>query len=265
MITDHFTKVKGLIIDMDGVLWHDNEPLGDLPGIFAKIRSLGLDFVLATNNSSKTVSEFQEKLKGFGLQIDSSRIVTSALATFQYLKESYPENKVVYIIGSDSFRDDARSKGFSVLLDGEQKQADFVIVGLDFKLTYEKISYAARQIIHGAKFIATNTDATFPTPTGVIPGAGTMVAAVQTASGEEPLVIGKPAIGLYDQAMKVMGLSPDQVLCIGDRLSTDILGAKNSGFASAFVLSGINSLEDLEQWESKPDIIVDDLTALIYG
>ncbi|NLC30232.1 MAG: HAD hydrolase-like protein, partial [Chloroflexi bacterium] len=116
-----------------------------------------------------------------------------------------------------------------------------------------------------AKFIATNSDATFPTPTGVIPGAGTMVAAVQTASGEEPLVIGKPAIGLYDQAMKVMGLSPDQVLCIGDRLSTDILGAKNSGFASAFVLSGINSLEDLEQWESKPDIIVDDLTALIYG
>lgn len=265
MIRDHFPNVKGLIIDMDGVLWHDHEPIGDLPGIFEKIHSLGLDFVLATNNSSKTVSEFQEKLSGFDLQVDPSRIITSALATFQYLKESHPEIKVVYIIGSNSFRDDARRRGFSVLLDSEQKPADAVIVGLDFKLTYERISYAARQIIDGAKFIATNTDATFPTPTGVIPGAGTMVAAVQTASGNEPLVIGKPAIGLYDQAMKVMGLNADQVLCIGDRLSTDILGAQNGGFASAFVLSGINSLEDLENWEPKPDLIAEDLTALIYG
>ena len=265
MITDHFPMLKGLILDMDGVLWHDSEPIGNLPDVFVKIRDLGLDFVLATNNSTKTVEEYQEKLNNFGVQVKSKQILTSGVATFHYLQDSYTGKKMVYIVGSESLKNDARKRGFTVFLEGEQKQADFVIVGLDSTITYEKICYAARQIRSGAKFIATNTDATFPTPSGMVPGAGTMVSAVQTASETEPLVIGKPASNLYIQAMKVMSLTPKQVLCVGDRLATDVLGAQNGGFNSAFLLSGVNSLEDLKKWEPQPDIVAENLTALIYG
>jgi len=265
MITDHFPMLKGLILDMDGVLWHDSEPIGNLPEIFVKIQSLGLDFVIATNNSSKTVREYQKKLADFGVHVRPEQILTSADATFNYLHGKCPEKKSIFIVGSESLKSDARARGFLVLLEGEQTQADFVIVGIDPDLTYEKINYAAKQIRSGAEFIATNTDATFPIPGGIIPGAGTMVAAVQAASGKEPLVIGKPSSSLYIQAMNVMGLTPDQVLCVGDRLSTDILGAHNGGFRSGFVLSGVNTLQDLEDWELQPDIIAENLTALING
>lgn len=265
MITDHFPMLKGLILDMDGVLWHDNEPIGNLSKIFAQIRSLGFNFVLATNNATKTIQEYMEKLAGFGVQVKSEQILTSAVATYNYLQTNCPEKRVVFIVGSDSLKKDARRRGFDLLLEGEQKQADLVIVGLDPALTYEKISFAAKQIRSGAEFIATNTDATYPTPAGLLPGAGTMVAAIQTASGKEPLVIGKPSSSLYIQAMKVMELTPDEVLCVGDRLSTDILGAQNGGFHSALVLSGVNTLQDLSTWEPKPDIIAENLTALING
>ncbi len=265
MIKDHFPMLKGLILDMDGVLWHDTEPIGNLSEIFSQIRDLGLDFVLATNNATKTIQEYVEKLAGFGVQVKAEQILTSAVATFHYLQSNFPEKKVVFIVGSDSLKKDARRRGFDLLLEGEQRQADLVIVGLDPALTYEKITFAAKQIRSGAEFIATNTDATYPTPAGMIPGAGTMVAAVQTASGKEPLVIGKPSSSLYIQAMKVMGLTPTEVLCVGDRLSTDILGAYNGGFHSALVLSGVNTLLDLATWEPKPDIIVENLAALING
>ena len=265
MITDHFPMLKGLILDMDGVLWHDSQPIGNLADVFSQIQDLGLKFVLATNNATRTIQEYVEKLAGFGVQVKPEQILTSAVATFNFLQDVYPDKKVLFIVGSDSLKKDARRRGFTLLMEGEQRQADLVIVGLDPKMTYEKISYAAKQIRSGAEFIATNTDATFPTPHGMIPGAGTMVAAVQTASGKEPLVIGKPSSSLYTQAMKVMQLRPDQVLCVGDRLSTDILGAQKGGFHSALVLSGVNTLEDLVDWELKPDIIAKDLTALIHG
>lgn len=265
MITDHFPMLKGLILDMDGVLWHDSEPIGNLPWVFKQIRTLGLDFVLATNNSAKTVEEYQDKLLGFGIPVQSEQILTSAVATFNYIEAAHLQNCLVYIIGSDSLKDNARARGFTVLMEGEQKQADFVIVGIDTVLTYEKICFASKQIRSGAEFIATNTDATFPTPAGLIPGAGAMVSAVQTASGKLPLIIGKPSPSMYKEAMKVMKLSPNQVLCVGDRLETDIRGAQNGGFKSAFVLSGVNTLNDLDGWEPKPDIIAENLTALIHG
>ncbi|MDD2521534.1 MAG: HAD-IIA family hydrolase [Anaerolineaceae bacterium] len=265
MITDRFPMLKGLILDMDGVLWHDNEPIGDLPAVFDQIRNLGLDFVLATNNSAKTIEEYQQKLADFGVEVKPEQILTSAVATFSYLRETQPGNNLIYIVGSQSLKADAGKRGFEVLQESDIRQADVVIVGIDQQLTYQKIAFASKQIRSGAEFVATNTDATFPTPAGLVPGAGTMVAAIQTASGKEPVVIGKPSPAMYKQATKVMKLTPDQVLCVGDRLATDILGAQRGGFLSAFLLSGVNSLKDLSTWEPQPDIITKNLTVLING
>ncbi len=265
MITDHFPMLNGLILDMDGVLWHDDQPIGDLPAIFGQIKNLGLDFVLATNNSAKTVDEYQDKLSGFGLQIEARQILTSAVASFHYLKKTHPDKRLVHIVGSDSLKADAFNKGFTVLMEGDKRQADVVIVGLDRNLTYAKIDYASRQIRNGAVYVATNTDATYPTPSGPIPGAGTMVAAIQTASGQTPVVIGKPSPSIYHQAIEVMGLQPHQVLCVGDRLETDIVGAQQGGFASALLLSGVSTKADLDNWEPNPDLVAENLEEMING
>lgn len=250
---------------MDGVVWRGNEAIGNLPKIFSEIHRIGLDYVFATNNSAKTIEEYQENLRSKGLEVESRRIITSAVATFLYLQENHPNKKNLFIIGSDSFKSNAVERGFTLVNDENNLQADFVVVGLDTNLNYEKIKFAANQIFKGAIFLATNPDPTFPTPRGPIPGAGVMVAAVKTASGTEPIVIGKPSANMYQQAFKTMHLEPDQVLCVGDRLSTDILGAQNGGFYSAFLLSGVNSLADLALWEPKPDIVAKDLETLIYG
>ena len=265
MILDHFPTLKGLILDMDGVIWRGNEAIGNLPEIFSTIRQIGLDFVFATNNSAKTIEEYQDKLHSIGLEVEPRQILTSAVATFFYLQENHPNKKNLFIIGSDSFKSDAVERGFTLVNAENDLQADFVVVGLDTIFNYEKIKFAANQIFDGATFLATNADPTYPTPHGPIPGAGVMVAAVKTASGIEPIVIGKPSPNMYKQAIKTMHLEPDQVLCVGDRLITDILGAHNGGFHSAFVLSGVNSLADLEKWEPKPDIVAKDLETLIYG
>ena len=265
MILDHFPTLKGLILDMDGVVWRDNEAIGNLPAIFSDINRIGLDFVFATNNSAKTIEEYQEKIHSIGLEVESRQILTSAVATFLYLQENYPNQKNLFIIGSDSFKSDAIKRGFNLVTVENNLHADFVVVGLDTNLNYAEIKFAANQIFEGATFLATNTDPTYPTPHGPIPGAGVMVAAVKTASGTEPIVMGKPSENMYKQATKAMHLKPDQVLCVGDRLATDILGAHNGGFHSAFVLSGVNSLDDLAQWEPKPDIVAKDLDTLING
>ena len=265
MITDHFPMLKGLILDMDGVLWHDDQPIGELPAIFDQIKNLGLNYVLATNNSARTVEEYQEKLSAFGLHVEARQILTSAVASFHYLKRTYPDKRLIHIVGSDSFKADAVNRGFIVLMEGDKRQADFVIVGLDQYLTYAKIDFASRQIRNGAIFVATNTDATYPTPSGPIPGAGTMVAAIQTASGQTPVVIGKPSPGIYHQAVEVMGLQPYQVLCVGDRLETDILGAQQGGFPSALLLSGVSTKADLDNWEPKPTLVAENLEELING
>ena len=265
MITDKLPTLKGLILDMDGVLWHDNEPIGELPAIFNQIRALGLKFVLATNNSTKTIDEYLQKLSGFGVLLEAWQIVTSAESTLDYLQETSPNADTLYIFGSNSLKESARQRGYNVLEDDDATtKADYVLVGLDVNLTYNKISNAAKKIREGATFIATNTDATFPAPQGLIPGAGTMVTAVQTASGTKPTTIGKPEPYLYRSAIKVMNLEPKDVLCVGDRLDTDILGAQNAGFQSALVLSGVSTPEDLDRWNPKPNLVASDLTALIY-
>jgi 4-nitrophenyl phosphatase len=265
MIKDHFPLLKGLILDMDGVLWHDTQSIGDLPEIFKKIESLGLSYVFATNNSSKTIDEYQDKLRGFGLEVSPNQITTSAETAFAYIRDYYPSLETVHIVGSESLIQNAKDKNFRVLDDDAVDRPDIVLVGIDMDLTYQKISLASKHIRDGAVFIATNTDPTYPTPNGLIPGAGVMVAAIQTASGKDPIIIGKPYPNIYIRAMKLMGLEQNEVLCVGDRLSTDILGAQQCGFPSAFVLSGVNTAEDLEKWTPQPDIVTKDLEALING
>ncbi len=265
MLTDRYPQIKGLILDMDGVLWHDSEPIGNLPKLFETLNQDGLKVVFATNNATRTIDEYLEKMANFGIQVNPNQIITSAETTAIYIVEKFEGKKSAYVVGTDSLKEILRSKGIEVVSEDNFRDANMVVVGMDIGINYEKIRNAALLVRAGAEFIATNTDATYPTPEGLFPGAGAMVAAIQTTSGRSPLIIGKPSTLMYEQAFRRLGTKPSETLGIGDRLETDIASAQSAGCLSGFVLSGVSTLEQLSGWTPKPDIIASDLTTIING
>ncbi|HPL82371.1 MAG TPA: HAD-IIA family hydrolase [Anaerolineaceae bacterium] len=263
MLTDRFPLLKGLILDMDGVLWRDNEAIGNLPQIFDTIRKLGLSFVLATNNSTKTVESYIDKLNGFGVSLKPWQVIGTAQVTLEYLKHHFPAGSKVYVLGSDEMKRLFSSNSFHVLELDESPYAEAVVVGLDKMVNYETLRYASQLIRKGARFIATNTDGTFPVPGGFIPGAGTIVKAVEVASVTKPIVIGKPEPLLFQRAMQLMGTIPTETMAVGDRLETDIQGAHNAGILNALVLSGVATVEDSKKLPFEIDQIADNLWELL--
>ena len=265
MILDRFPQLKGLILDMDGVLWHDNEPIGDLAKIFADITELGLKVVLATNNATKLPEDYALKLSKFHIDFPREHILSSSETTAIYLANTLQPGSRVYVVGSSSLSAVLKKSGFELANVEEFKHADAVVVGLDTHITHEKIANAALLIRAGARFVATNTDATYPTPQGLYPGAGVMVAAVQTASGQVPEVIGKPFTAMYKEALLRLGTINSETMGVGDRLETDIAGAQNAGCLAGAVLTGVCTELEAQTWAPTPDLIARDLDTLING
>jgi 4-nitrophenyl phosphatase len=263
MISDHLPNIRGLIIDMDGVLWHDHEPLGDLPAIFAQLHDHGYKVILATNNNTRTIDEYHRKLKGFGVQLKDWQIINAAQAVGSYLREKFPDGANVYVVGESSLKKTLSEYGMRVVSE-QALTADVVVASLDYSLTYEKLKRASLMIQSGSYFVGTNPDVTLPTPEGLIPGAGTVIGALEIASGEKAKIIGKPEPALYEMALGRLKLSANETLAIGDRLEIDILGAQAAGIHTALVLSGASSLAHLRDFHPKPDIIAQDLTDLIF-
>lgn len=263
MITDRFPSLKALILDMDGVLWKDAEPIIDFPKTFELINQLGLKVILATNNATKGVEEYLTKIENFGVNLEPQQILTSSLATKDYLRKNLWPDSQIYVVGTDSLKRLLGNDGFRIADIDEYQTADAVVVALDPHITYEKLANAALLIRNGARFIATNADKTFPSPKGLLPGAGAIVAAVSEASGTEPIIIGKPYSSMYEVAFHRLGLAAHQVMGIGDRLETDILGAQQAGCLSGLVLSGVSTEKAAVEWKPTIDVISADLMSLL--
>lgn len=252
-------SINGVILDMDGVLWRDSETIGNLPVIFNRLQELELKTVLATNNATRSVEQYLEKFKGFGVQLESWQITTSAMAVITYLIKHYPIGTPVHIVGAASLVDSIQKAGYP----HTTKNVQVVIAGVDREITYQKISTAATLIRNGAEFIGTNPDKTFPTPHGLTPGAGAIIAAIATAAEKEPLFVGKPGKALIELSLERLTLPARNVMVVGDRLETDILAAQNTGCKCALVLSGVTTLDQAKTWKPAPDFIADDLSELI--
>lgn len=254
-------KFRALILDMDGVLYRGTRPLKGAQELFPALRSAGLSFILLTNNSTQTNSDFAAKLGRMGIVTQPDAILTSANATTLYLSRNFPRGGGLYVLGEPGLLDTlTRTPGFRA--DGWKP--DFVVVGLDYHFTYDALQRACSAIRAGARFIATNTDATLPVEGGELwPGAGSLVAAVQTCSGVEPVVMGKPEGHMAQMALSKLDLPPEQVLCVGDRLETDILMGKRAGIPTALVLTGVSTSQEIETTGITPDYVFDDLPALM--
>ena len=256
-------NIKALILDMDGVLWRGNKPIGDLPAIFDSIKARGLKVILATNNSTKIPEAHLVKLAGFGVKLDLSQVTTSSMAAAALLKEKFSQGGELYVVGMEGVFHAVGAAGFRVFHDDALPEKPVaVLAGMDWAMDYQKIANASILIQKGAPFYATNPDKTFPTPEGLMPGAGTLLAAIETASGVAPIMAGKPEPFLFQLAMQRMGVSAKETLVVGDRLETDILGGQNAGCKTALVLSGVTTKERGVAWMPKVDIIVDRLDSL---
>jgi 4-nitrophenyl phosphatase len=261
------TDVNAFIIDMDGVLWEEMTPLPGLTDFFILLREKTISFILATNNASLTQQQYVDKLKLMGVSVSAKEILTSSMATAYYLSEHVePESTRLFVIGEKGLRQPLIDKGFAITDSFDKKQpADFVICGLDRHLNWEKLTNASLHLNAGARLVATNADTSLPTEQGRVLGNGAILAALESASQQKAEVIGKPEATMYHQAIKILNVSHDRTIAIGDRLNTDILGAINTGIRSIMVLTGISSREDLKSIDYQPTWVMQGIQEITHA
>jgi 4-nitrophenyl phosphatase len=270
-------NIRNLIIDLDGVLYRGAEVIPGAGAFIEFLRERGVGFVLATNNSTRTPQQFVDKLAGMGVTVHPDEILTSAQATAGYLKCIAPPGARVFVVGQEGLWAALRETGFTLVED----DAEYVVAGMDVNACYERLAQATLQIRAGASFIGTNPDKTFPSERGIVPGAGSLLAFLEAATGVTPTVIGKPGTTMLEQALARLGASPSatsahpfpsvapsayplqsaapSAAMLGDRLETDILAGQRVGLSTILVLSGVTDRAMLAGAEIQPDLVFDDV------
>ena len=251
--------ITAYVLDIDGVLYTGDR---SLPGAVEFVRLLQerkLPFLVLTNNSTRTPAVVAKRLQHMGMDVGAEQILTSSLAAALYLNKIRSEGTRVYVVGEEGLKLPVCEAGFELAEDGP---ADFVVVGMDRGLTYAKLKRAALLIRAGAQFIATNPDTTFPSPEGLVPGAGALIAALQVSTGVKPLVIGKPESTCFELALEKLGVGASRAAAVGDRLDTDIEGGRRAGMRTILILSGVSTAADLVGSAVQPTWVFQDLVAL---
>ena len=254
-------NLKGIVLDIDGTLLRGSEPLPGLVPFFDFLRQNGIAFLVASNNSTKTTSQYQQKLAKSGVSIAVENVLTSAVATGAYLKEHFPQGGSTYVIGKPSLYQAVQEAGFAVVEDAS-RPVDVVVAGGDDELSYTKLKFATLLLHKGAQFIGTNPDVVYPTEEGLVPETGTTLAALQAASGIQPTIIGKPQRHLFDTAMQKMGIKHSETAMLGDRLETDILGGQQAGLKTILICTGVDNEHTVALKKIQPDLMVQDLCDL---
>mgnify|MGYP001123227777 CR=1 FL=1 len=252
------SSIKNLIIDMDGVLYRGHRPLLGAKEFLHHLEERETAYILVTNNSTRTPEEHVAVLKEMGIEVAPERILTSALATANYLGNLLPQGARLYLIGEEGLYSALAAQGFEF----GKRGIEAVVVGMDRQLTYEKLKTATIAIRQGALFVGTNPDKSFPAEEAILPGAGAILAAIEAATDVKPTVIGKPEPTLFQMALQRMGATEEETAIIGDRLETDILGGQRCGLTTILVLTGITQKEELDTSNIKPDYVFQDLTHL---
>lgn len=257
-------KYGAILLDGDGVLWKSNDPMPGINPFFNFLEERGIKWALVTNNNIRTTQNYIEKFAGFGVKATKETIFTSSSVTADYLLGKFGAEARLHVIGMEGLIRSLTEAGFRFTQGEEQPQDSVaaVVAGMDREINLTKIKIAMRLIHNGADFIATNTDASFPTPEGLSPGTGMVIGALQFASSVKPYIVGKPYPAIFQAALKALDTEVENTLMVGDRLETDILGAKQLGIDTAAVLSGITSECEIELNDTKPDFIYQDISAL---
>jgi HAD superfamily hydrolase (TIGR01450 family) len=245
-----------LLVDLDGVVYRGAEPVPGVAAVLAARAALGDEVVYVTNNSMWYRADYVTRLSGMGAPVTPDRVVSSARATALYLRDLTPPVRRVLAVGAAGLVHELEDVGIEVVYAGDAAErwksngrdaaaavgpVDAVVVGLDMELTYGRIACAAEAVRAGARFIATNRDPIYPIEKGLMPGAGSVVASIATATGQTPVSIGKPGSLLLEIAARAAGRKPEDAVMIGDSLLTDVPAAIAVGARSVLMLTGITT------------------------
>lgn len=256
-------NAKAFIFDMDGVLYRGKTPLPGVQDLFNALTVRGIRFLLATNNSMATPAAYVKRMAEMGVDVTEADVQTSATATRDFLLGELRPDARVLTIGMPALDEQIFSgTDFQPAASNVSDHVDAVVAGLDLEFTYEKLHRAMQAILDGARFVATNADATLPIEGGVQPGAGSIVAAIATASQTQPIVVGKPETLMMLKGIERLGVNAEEAVMVGDRLDTDILSGHRAGLRTALVLTGVSQRGDLASAEVLPDFVFTDLPAL---
>ncbi len=255
------SAIRAVLFDMDGVLYRGDLPLGGVKELLVFLETRAIPYTCITNNAMRTPAQFSAKVQAFGLHVPVDRIVTSSVATNVYLRSLAPRGTRIYAIGMEGLFEPLFGDSYFVL---DERTPRYVVVGADFELTYAKLRTACLAIRAGATFIGTNPDRTFPSEDGIVPGCGAILAALQAATDQEPIIIGKPEAAMFEAALKLLGTDPSTTLIVGDRYDTDILGGAKAGLKTALVLTGVSDAAEAQRGPIMPDMIITDLEELLH-
>jgi 4-nitrophenyl phosphatase len=244
------TLPRLVIFDLDGVVYRGRQPVAGAAGLATALRRSGALIRFATNNSMATRAAYVTRLVEMGVEAGVEEIVTSTSATIDHLRAHLPAARSVLAVGAPGMLEELRAAGFEATAAADATDAaydggplaaeyDVVIAGLDPDFDYRRLAAASTAVRAGAAFIATNADLRYPTATGFLPGAGSIVAAIRAACGVEPLVIGKPQPGIFRAILEQAGVEPGGALAIGDNPDADMVAANRAGIDSILVLTGI--------------------------
>jgi len=249
--------MRAVISDMDGVLWRGETPLPGVAELFGGLRRKGIPFVLATNNATTTFEHVARRLRAVGLEANAREVLSSADAAASYLRRELPAGSPVLVVGEEGLTSALTLAGFRLVC--EASEAAAVVAGLDRSVTWGKLTEATLAIRGGAMFVATNLDPTFPSERGLLPGAGALISLLETATGRQPVAIGKPEPLLYLEALKILQAPPQATLVLGDRIETDIVGGQRAGMPTGLLLTGVTTREILAASPCEPDWVFENL------
>ncbi|WP_313550525.1 HAD-IIA family hydrolase [Corynebacterium sp.] len=245
-----------LLLDLDGTVWEGGRAID---GAVDFINSCGLPSVYVTNNASRAPEAVAEKLRGIGLKVETADVLTSAQAAVTLAGAHVPQGAKILVIGADSFRDLVRAAGYTVVASADDKP-DAVLQGFDPSVDWAQLTEGALAIRQGAKYVASNLDSSLPTERGLAVGNGSLVAAIESATGVSPVSAGKPEPEMFVQAAKLVGAK--RPLAVGDRLNTDIAGGNAAAMNTFHVLTGVSHEMELIEAskEYRPNFIGDSLS-----
>ncbi len=240
---------KLFLLDMDGTIYLDDNLFDGTIEFLDYVKKINGKAMYLTNNSSKSVKKYIEKLKKLGINADESDFTTSAQATAEYLQKVYPSD-LLYVFGTQALKDELNSYGLNIA-DKLSNEIKCLVMGFDTELTFQKLEDACILLNRGVDYIATNPDWVCPTWYGSVPDCGSIAQALYNATKRRPKFIGKPEPAMIEIAIKRAGFKKEETIILGDRLYTDIASGSNAGIDTVLMLSGESTMEDAERFEGK--------------
>ncbi|GAA0367647.1 HAD-IIA family hydrolase [Bacillus horti] len=255
-------KYKAYIFDLDGTIYLGETVIAGALEVVQALQKQGKKILFLTNKTIESRQKYVEKLNHFGMNITEEQVLSPTYTTMQYLREKKLDQLPLYIIGEDLIKEEFRQSGFHLAQTPQETKV--VIVSWDRSFRYEHIDFAYQAVRHGALTIATNPDRTCPIPGGEIPDCGSMIGALEGATGKGiDFIIGKPSVYTLQVATQVLGVEETACLMIGDRLETDILMGAHSGMDTALVLTGVTKQEDILRSGIQPTYVFTSISDLL--